>query len=156
MCFSSSCVIFVAFLKPGVLTGPIGDDQYLGTVRQFGDNNDAAALIRALASYCTKACFTSEASITTLEQQIAADIPSPCSYLHRGPIINPARGAHCLILFGISPSHVIVHDPLEKADLVNGTTFGSTARFCRYSLTNYGRCLIVEGEGSSCALLAEA
>ncbi len=71
-----------------------------------------------------------------LEQQIAAGIPIPCGYLHRGPISSPAGGGHWLIVVGITPSHVIVHDPLGEADLVNGTTLGGTARFCRYCLAN--------------------
>ena len=59
MCFSSSCAMLLAFLKPGVLTGSNGDDQYLARVRHLGvvdgeprtsgDTTDAAAQIRALA-----------------------------------------------------------------------------------------------------------
>jgi hypothetical protein len=60
MCFSSSCAMLLAYLKPGVLTGPNGDDQYLARVRQFEDTTDAPAQIRALASYGIKARFTSE------------------------------------------------------------------------------------------------
>ena len=155
MCFSSSCAMLLAFLKPGVLTGPNGDDQYLARVRQFGDTTDAAAQIRALASYGIKARFTTQASFATLEQQIAASIPVPCGYLHRGPVSSPAGGGHWLIVVGITPSHVIVHDPLGEADLVNGTTLGGTARFCRYSRANFGRRWMVEGEGSGWAVLAE-
>lgn len=155
MCFSSSCAMLLAFLKPGVLTGSNGDDQYLARVRQFGDTTDAAAQIRALASYGIKARFTSEASFATLEQQIAAGIPIPCGYLHRGPVSSPTGGGHWLIVVGITPSHVIVHDPLGEADLVNGTTLGGVARFCRYSRQNFGRRWMVEGEGSGWAVLAE-
>jgi hypothetical protein len=155
MCFSSSCAMLLAFLKPGVLTGPNGDDQFLARVRQFGDTTDAAAQIRALASYGIKARFTSKASFATLEQQIAAGIPVPCGYLHRGHVSRPAGGGHWLIVVGITPSHVIVHDPLGEADLVNGTTLGSVARFCRYSRANFGQRWMVEGEGSGWAVLAE-
>ena len=49
MCFSSSCAMLLAFLKPGVLSGANGDDQYLGRVRQFGDTTDPTAQIKALA-----------------------------------------------------------------------------------------------------------
>ena len=139
MCFSSSCAMLLAYLKPGVLTGPNGNDQYLARVRQFGDTTDPAAQIRALASYGIKARLTSQASFPTLEQQIAAGIPIPCGYLHRGPVSSPAGGGHWLIVVGTTPTHVIVHDPLGEADLVNGTTLGGTARFCRYSRQNY-RC----------------
>ena len=112
MCFSSSCAMLLAFLRPGVLTGPNGDDQYLARVRQFGDTTDAAAQVKALASYGIKARFTSRASFATLEQQIAAGIPVPCGYLHRGPVSSPAGGGHWLIVVCITPTHVIVHDPL--------------------------------------------
>ncbi len=155
MCFSSSCAMLLTFIKPGVLTGSNGDDQYLARVRQFGDTTDAAAQIRALASYGIKARFTNQASFSTLEQQIAAGIPVPCGYLHRGHVSNPAGGGHWLIVVGITPSNVIVHDPLGEADLVNGTTLGGTARFCRYSRANFGRRWMVEGEGSGWAVLAE-
>ena len=155
MCFSSSCAMLLAFLRPGVLSGSNGDDQYLARVRQFGDTTDAAAQIRALASYGIKARFTSVASFSTLEKQIAAGIPIPCGYLHRGPVSSPAGGGHWLIVVGITPSHVIVHDPLGEADLVNGTTISGTARFCRYSRVNFGRRWMVEGEGSGWAVLVE-
>ncbi|MEB3361593.1 MAG: hypothetical protein VKI42_05655 [Synechococcaceae cyanobacterium] len=86
-----------------------------------------------------KARFTSKASFSSLKQQIAAGIPVPCGYRHRGHVSNPSGGGHWLIVVGVTPSHVIVHDPLEEADLVNGATNGGTARFCRHSRMNY-RC----------------
>ena len=154
-CFSSSCAMLLEALKPGVLTGPNGDDQYLARVRQFGDTTDPAAQIKALASYGITARFSKQASFSTLEQQIAAGIPVPCGYLHRGPVSRPAVGGHWLIVVGITPSHLIVHDPLGEADLVNGTTIGGTARFCRYSRANFGRRWMVEGEGTGWAVLAQ-
>ena len=93
MCFSSTCAMLLAFLKPGVLTGPNGDDQYLARVRQFGDTTDPAAQIKALASYSISARFSKQARFSTLEEQIAAGIPVPCGYLHRGPVSSPAGGA---------------------------------------------------------------
>ena len=92
MCFSSSCAMLLAFLKHGLLTGPNGDDQYLTRVRQFGDTTDPAAQIKALASYGITARFSNHASFSTLEEQIAAGIPVPCGYLHRGPVSRPAGG----------------------------------------------------------------
>ena len=65
------------------------------------------------------------------------------------------RNANAGIVVGITPTHVIVHDPLGEADLVNGTTLGGTARFCRYSRQNFGRRWMVEGESSGWAVLAE-
>ncbi|QPN56592.1 C39 family peptidase [Synechococcus sp. CBW1107] len=155
MCFSSSCAMLLAFLRPGLLTGPNGDDQYLARVHQFGDTTDPAAQIKALASYGITARFSKQASFSTLEQQIAAGIPVPCGYLHRGPVSSPAGGGHWLIVVGIRPSQLIVHDPLGEADLVDGTTLGGKARFCRYSRRNFGRRWMVEGEGTGWAVLAE-
>jgi hypothetical protein len=155
MCFSSSCAILLAFLKPGVLSGPNGDDQYLVRVHKFGDTTDPAAQLQALASYSITARFTKQASFSTLEEQIAAGIPVPCGYLHRGLISRPAGGGHWLIVVGITPTHLIVHDPFGEADLVNGTTVGGIARFCRYSRRNFARRWMVEGEDRGWAVLAE-
>ena len=117
--------------------------------------NGATAQIKALASYGITARFSKQASFSTLEQQIAAGIPIPCGYLHRGPISRPAGGGHWLIVVGIRPSQLIVHDPLGEADLVDGTTLGGKARFCRYSRRNFGRRWMVEGEGTGWAVLAQ-
>ena len=155
MCFSSSCAMLLAFLKPGVLSGLNGDDQYLARVQQFGDTTDPAAQIQALASYGITARFSNQASFSTLEEQIATGIPVPCGYLHRGPVSRPAGGGHWLILVGITPTHLIVHDPLGEADLVNGTTLGGIALFCRYSRRNLARRWMVEGEGTGWAVLAQ-
>jgi len=138
MCFSSSWAMLLPFLKPGVLTGTNGDDQCLARVRQFGDTTDPAAQIKALSSHGITARFSKQASFSTLEQQIAAGIPVPCGYLHRGPVSSPAGGGHWLIVVGFTPSHLIVHDPFGEADLVNGITIGGIARFCRYSLSAHG------------------
>jgi len=155
MCFSSSCAMLLAFLKPGVLSGPNGDDQYLARVHQFGDTTDPAAQIKALASYGITARFSNMASFSTLVEQIAAGIPVPCGYLHRGPVSSPAGGGHWLIVVGLTPTHLIVHDPFGEADLVNGTTIGGIARFCRYSRRNFARRWMVEGEGTGWAVLAQ-
>jgi hypothetical protein len=154
MCFSSSCAMLLSFLKPGVLTGSNGDDQYLARVHQFGDTTDPAAQIKALASYGVTARFSRQASFSTLEEQIAAGIPVPCGYLHRGPISRPGGGGHWLIVVGITPTHLIVHDPFGEADLVNGTTLRGIARFCRYSRRNFARRWMVEGDGTGWAVLA--
>jgi len=105
-------------------------------------------------SYGITARFSNQASFSTLEQQIAAGIPVPCGYLHRGPVSRPGGGGHWLIVVGITPSHLIVHDPFGEADLVNGTTLGGIARFCRYSRRNFARRWMVEGEGTGWAVLA--
>jgi hypothetical protein len=147
--------MLLAFVKPAVLSGLNRDDQYLARVQQFGDTTDPAAQIKALASYGITARFSNQASFSTLEEQIAAGIPVPCGYLHRGPISRPGGGGHWLIVVGITPSHLIVHDPLGEADLVNGTTLGGIARFCRYSRRNFARRWMVEGESTGWAVLAQ-
>jgi len=147
--------MLLAFLRPGVLSGANGDDQYLERVRRYGDTTDPDAQLQALASYGIEAEFTKQASFRTIEAQISAGIPIPCGYLHRGPVEQPAGGGHWLIVVGHTPTHLIVHDPLGEADLVSGATVGSSARFCRYSRRNFGRRWMVEGEGSGWALMAQ-
>jgi hypothetical protein len=118
--------MLLAFLKPSVLSGPNGDDLYLARVHQFGDTTDLAAQIEALASYGINARFSNRASFSTLEQQIAAGIPVPCGFLHRGTVSRPGGGGHWLIVVGITPSHLIVHDPFGKAvssDIENCASF---------------------------------
>ena len=48
-----------------------------------------------------------------------------------------------------------MHDPFGEADLVNGTTLGGIARFCRYSRRKFARRWMVEGEGTGWAMLAQ-
>ncbi len=139
MCFSSSCAMLLAFLRPGLLSGANGDDQYLQRVLRYGDTTDAAVPLKALASYGIEAELTQKASFRTIEAQIAAGIPVPCGYLHRGPVERPAGGGHWLIVVGHTPTYLIVHDPFGEADLVSGATIGGTARFRRYGRRNY-RC----------------
>jgi GH24 family phage-related lysozyme (muramidase) len=153
MCFSSSCAMALAFLRPGILKGPNGDDQYLARVRSFGDTTSATAQVQALASYELKADFTRAADFALLERQIDAGLPVPCGYLHRGPVEKPSGGGHWLCVVGYDPTHVIVHDPLGEADLLTGATLNRPARFCRYSRKNWGRRWMVEGPGSGWAVV---
>lgn len=155
MCFSSSCAMLLQYLKPGTITGPNGDDQYLKRVQTYGDTTDATAQVRALSSYGIKARFVQSAGWTDIEQQIAAGIPVPCGFLHRGPVTAPSGGGHWLIVVGFTPTHLIVHDPFGEADLVNGTTLGGVARFARYSRKNFGPRWMVEGAGTGWAVLAD-
>jgi GH24 family phage-related lysozyme (muramidase) len=155
MCFSSSCAMLLSYLKPGLLITPNGDDLYLKRVQQYGDTTDPKAQIHALQSYGVKATFTQKASFKTIEQQINRGIPVPCGYLHRGPVSKPSGGGHWLCVVGYDNSNVIVHDPLGEADLVNGTTKSSVARYARYSRKNWGPRWMVEGEGTGWAIIAE-
>jgi hypothetical protein len=155
MCFSSSCAMLLQYLKPGTLTGPNGDDQYLKRVQQYGDTTDPTAQISALSSYGVKARFTKVAGWRVVEDQIAAGIPVPCGFLHRGPVSAPSGGGHWLIVVGHTRDHLIVHDPFGEADMVNGTTLGGVARFARYSRRNFGPRWMVEGANTGWAVIAE-
>jgi putative chitinase len=154
MCFSSSCAMLLAFLRPGLLHGPNGDDQYLARVRTFGDTTSAIAQVQALGSYEVRAEFTKQANFTAMERSIDAGIPVPCGYLHRGPVDAPSGGGHWLIVVGYDATHLIVHDPLGEANLITGDTLPKPARFCRYSRLNFGRRWMVEGSGSGWAIIA--
>jgi hypothetical protein len=143
----------LAFLRPGILKGPNGDDQYLARVRSFGDTTSATAQVQALNSYELKADFTRAADFALLERQIDAGLPVPCGYLHRGPVEKPSGGGHWLCVVGYDPTHVIVHDPLGDADLLAGATLNRPARFSRYSRKNWGRRWMVEGPGSGWAVV---
>ncbi len=155
MCFSSSCAMALAFLRPGILKGPNGDDQYLERVRSFGDTTSATAQVQALGSYELKADFSRAADFALLERQIDAGLPVPCGYLHRGPVSNPTGSGHWLTVVGYDATHVIVHDPLGEADLLTGGTLNRPARFCRYSRKNWGRRWMVEGPGTGWAVVVK-
>jgi hypothetical protein len=155
MCFSSSCAMLLQYLKPGTLSGPNGDDQYLKRVLTYGDTTDAKAQVRALSSFGVKARFTQAGNWADIERQINAGIPVPCGFLHRGPVSAPSGGGHWLIVVGFTQTHLIVHDPFGEADLVAGKTLGGVARFARYSRQNFGLRWMVEGAGTGWAILAE-
>jgi hypothetical protein len=154
MCFSSSCAMLLQYLKPS-LSGLNGDDQYLKRVQEFGDTTDAAAQIKALASYGIKARFVQNAGWRTIEDQIAQGVPVPCGFLHRGPATAPAGGGHWLIVVGHTADQLIVHDPFGESDLVTGATVSSVARFAGYSRKNFGPRWMVEGPGTGWAIIAE-
>jgi putative chitinase len=155
MCFSSSCAMMLQYLKPGTLSGPNGDDQYLKRVQQYGDTTDAKAQVRALSSFGVRARFTQAAGWGDIERQINAGIPVPCGFLHRGPVSAPSGGGHWLIVVGFTQTHLIVHDPFGEADLVGGKTLGGVARFARYSRQNFGPRWQVEGPGTGWAIIAD-
>jgi len=160
MCFSSSCAMLLQHLKPGTLTGPNGDDQYLKRVQQYGDTTDPTAQIRALSSFGIRAKFTKVAGFADLEQQINRGVPVPVGFLHRGPVSAPAGGGHWLIVVGYTKDHLVVHDPFGEADLVSGATLGGVARFARYSRRNFGPRnfgprWMVEGANTGWAVIAE-
>ena len=147
MCFSSSCAMVVAYLRPGALQGPNGDDAYLKTVQRFGDTIDAQVQLKALAHYGIEAEFMQTADFKTVEEQIAKGYPVPLGFIHRGPVERPSGGGHWLVAVGHTPTHLVVHDPFGEADLVSGATLGSTCRYGHYSRQNFGRRWMVKPNG---------
>ena len=87
MCFSSSCAMLVATLRPEALSGANADDAYLKRVLQYGDTTDANAQLKALQSYGIKAAaksyfgITDLAKLTIAQSAVLAAIPqSPSVY----------------------------------------------------------------------------
>jgi GH24 family phage-related lysozyme (muramidase) len=154
MCFSSSCAMAAAFLKPGAfkVNGQL-DDQYLALVQRHGDTTDANAQVAALQSLGLEARFRTDGRIENLIEQLQRGIPCPVGWLHKGPVTSPSGGGHWSLVIGWDPAkrQFLVHDPNGEADLVNGgyvsTSIGSGAAQ-RYSERNWGRRWMVEGAGS--------
>ena len=154
MCFSSSCAMLVATLRPGKLSGINADDQYLQTVLQYGDTTDAQAQLKALAHYGISAKFRQNCSWADLEQQIARGIPVPCGFLHHGPSTAPSGGGHWLIVIGTTPTAVIVNDPWGEMLVAEGTYAGNRGGGLAYSRKNWGPRWMVEGPGTGWAIMA--
>jgi hypothetical protein len=155
MCFSSCCAMLLAYLKPGVLTGPNGDDQYLKRVLMYGDTTDPTAQIKALNYYGVKARLTDEANFSTVEKLIDSGIPPVLGWIHRGPVDAPRGSGHMLIAVGYTKTHLIVHDPNGEADLITGATLPRPARFCKYSKKNFGKRWLDRGPNTGRAIIAE-
>jgi GH24 family phage-related lysozyme (muramidase) len=154
MCFSSSCAMAAAFLKPDALRGPGQlDDQYLALVQRNGDTTDANAQVAALHSLGLQARFRTDGSIEDLIEQLKRGLPSPVGWLHKGPVSSPSGGGHWSLVIGWDPAkrQFLMHDPNGEADLMNGgyvnTSIGSGAAQ-RYSERNWGRRWMVEGAGT--------
>jgi len=146
-CFSSSCAMLLEAIKPGTLKGANGDDQYLQVVQRFGDTTDATAQIRALGHFGVTARMVQNADFQLIEQQIARGMPVPCGYIHRGPVDRPTGPGHWLIVYGHTPTHVIVNDPWGEPDLIHGTTLNSNGMGLRFSRLNFGKRWMVEPIG---------
>lgn len=155
MCFSSSCAMLVATLRPGVITGPNADDQYLARVNTFGDTTDPTAQLRALRSYGITAKFTQNASVIDLERQINKGVPIPCGFLHHGTSQNPTGGGHWLTVIGYTKTSLIVNDPFGELDNINGGYLSSKGAGLAYSRANWGPRWEVPNPGTGWAILAE-
>ncbi len=146
-CFSSSCAMLLEAIKPGTLQGANGDDRYLAVVQRSGDTTDANAQLQALAHFGVSARLVQNADFQLIEQQIARGIPIPCGYLHRGPVDRPTGSGHWLIVYGHTPSQVVVNDPWGEPDLIHGTTLNANGMGLRFSRLNFGKRWMVEPIG---------
>lgn len=155
MCFSSSCAMLVSALRPGAITGPNADDQYLQRVRQFGDTTDATAQLRALRSYGITARFTQEADWGDIERQIMRGVPVPAGFLHHGSSSAPIGGGHWLTVIGFTKTAVIVNDPFGEMDVFNGGYVSSKGAGLAYSKRNWGPRWMADGPSSGWAILAD-
>jgi len=159
MCFSSSCAMLVAALKPGAVPG--GDDGYLKLVHQFGDTTDAQAQIQALDSLGIQARLETHADFRTIETQIDRGIPVPCGFIHKGPVEAPYGDGHWLCVVGYNAKAVLVNDPNGDLDLLSGVYVSRNGAGLAYSRRNFGRRWMVDGDnyafapGMGWALIAE-
>ena len=158
MCFSSSCAMLAAFLRPGDLHGSNADDQFLRVVNQYGDTTDATAQLRALRHYGIKAEFTQNCDWAQVEAQLKRGIPVPMGILHKGSVSAPAGGGHWICAIGFTGSgnkgSLIVHDPFGELDLVRGGYLSHRGNGLVYSRKNLGPRFMVEGERSGWAIIA--
>jgi hypothetical protein len=154
MCFSSTCAMAAAYLRPGCLAGSgQPDDQYLRLVRQFGDTTEAHAQVQALRVLGIEAELRTDGRPEQLLAQLQLGIPIPVGWLHHGPVDESRGGGHWSLVIGWDPEReaVWMHDPNGEALLIGGgyvsTAIGS-GRKLRYSIKNWGRRWMVEGPGS--------
>lgn len=156
MCFSSSCAMLLEFLKPGTLTGPNGDDAYLGRVLRYGDTTDAAAQVKALASFGVQARFVTNGNFDLVEKQVNAGVPVPAGFLHKGPVSRPTGGGHWLTIIGTEGKEaVVVNDPFGEIDLVAGGYLNSKGAGLVYSRKNFGPRWMADGPNTGWCIIAE-
>jgi hypothetical protein len=155
MCFSSSCAMLAAYLRPSELRGPAADDIYLRRLQKYGDTTSATAQLETLESYGIRARFVQDCSWEDLQRQLDNGVPVPCGFLHHGPSSAPSGGGHWLVVIGYTDSAVIVHDPFGEMDVVRGTYLSSKGARQAYSRKNWGPRWLVEGPKSGWAILAE-
>jgi len=155
MCFSSSCTMLAAYLRPNELRGPAADDVYLKRVLQYGDTTDASAQLKALEYYGIRARFVQNIGWDDLQRQIDNGVPTPCGFLHHGTSSAPSGDGHWLTVIGYTPAAAIVHDPFGEMDVVRGTYLSSKGARQAYSRKNWGPRWLVEGPKSGWAILAD-
>ena len=126
-------------LKPSTLPGANGDDHYLAVVQRNGDTTDANTQLQALAHYGLTARLVQTADFELIEEQIARGIPVPCGYIHRDPIDRPTGTGHWLLVYGHTPTHLVVNNPWGEPDLLSGAILNANGMGLRFSRQNY-RC----------------
>lgn len=155
MCFSSSCAMLVAFLRPGVLHGPNEDDDYLRRVQRFGDTTNAEAQLKALASFGVQAAFGQGLGFDDVDALLGQGIPVPVGILHRGHVTAPSGGGHWIVIIGRNGiGDYVVNDPAGDLDLINGGYVGKAGAGLVYSRANLGRRWQVEGPGTGWGIRA--
>ena len=113
-------------------------------VQRYGDTTDANTQLQALAHYGVTARLVQTADFELIEEQIARGIPVPCGYIHRGPMERPTGSGHWLLIYGHTPTHLLVNDPCWEPDLLSGATLNPNGMEFRLSRQNFGRRWIVE------------
>lgn len=155
MCFSSSCAMLLAYLRPGAIVGANADDLYLITLKQYGDTTDPQAQLKTLASYGVRARFVQNAGWADIERQINRGVPVPCGFLHHGPSSKPSGGGHWLTVRGYTAEAMIVNDPWGEMDVAGGRYLNNKGGNLRYSRRHWGPRWMVEGAGTGWAIIAE-
>ncbi len=157
MCFSSSCAMLLEALKPGSVSGPNGDDQYLRRVIQYGDTTSATAQLAALRHCGVRARYSQALGWNDVDRHLEAGIPVPIGILHHGPVTAPTGGGHWILVVGRDAKResVLVHDPAGELDLVAGgyPSYGNGS-YVTYSRANLGPRWMAEGPGTGWGILA--
>jgi GH24 family phage-related lysozyme (muramidase) len=143
-CFSSSCAMMLAGLRPGVIKS---DDEYINTVFKYGDTTAYTSQIEALEDYGVKATFSQNGAFSNIDSQLELGIAVPIGILHKGPVTSPTGGGHWITVIGRNAegSAYIVHDPFGDLDLVGGTYISTNGKSLSYSKKNLAPRWMVEG-----------
>ena len=119
-CNSSSCAMCLEYFRPGTLSGPKGDDEYIRKVFNIGDTTDHTVQTKVLEDYGVKSEFKYNLSFNDLDKELEEKRPVVIGILHRGPIGNPS-GGHMVVVIGRTVGgDYIVNDPY--GDLYDGYT----------------------------------
>ena len=116
-------------------------------VQRYGDTTDAGAQLQALAQYGITARLVQDADFQLIEDQIGRVIPVPCGTIHRGPVHRPTGWGHWLIVYGHTPTHLVVNDPWGEPGLLSGATLNANGMGVQFSRQNFRRRWMVEPIG---------